>query len=146
MSAEENAATARRILDEAWNGGRLDVLDELCAPDCVDHDLAMHEDARGLATNKERIRAYRAAMPDLHVTIDDLVADGDRVVTRWHASGTNDGELMGNPPTHRRTEFTGMSIDRFDADGRLAETWDQWDNLTFMQQVGLAPAMESQQA
>jgi steroid delta-isomerase-like uncharacterized protein len=144
MSAEANAATARRILDEAWNKGNIDLLDELCAPDCVDHDLATHEEVQGLQANKERVRGYRTAMPDLHVAIDDLVASGDRVVTRWHATGTNDGELMGNPPTHRRMEITGMSIDRFDADGRLAETWDQWDNLVFMQQLGLVPEMAAQ--
>jgi steroid delta-isomerase-like uncharacterized protein len=146
MSAEANVATTRRILEEAWNKGNFAVLDELCAPDCVDHDLAMHDEVSGLAANKERIRGYRAAMPDMRVTIDDLVASGDRVVTRWRVSGTNDGELMGNPATHRHVEITGMSIDRFDSDGRLAETWDQWDNLGFMQQLGLAPAMEAQQA
>jgi steroid delta-isomerase-like uncharacterized protein len=146
MSAEANATTARRILDEAWNAGNIEVLDELCAPDCIEHDLSMHEEVIGLEANKERIRGYREAMPDVHVTIDDLVASGDRVVTRWHASGTNDGELMGNPPTHRSIEITGMSIDRFDSGGRLAETWDQWDNLSFMQQLGLAPSMEAQQA
>jgi len=146
MAAEANAATARRILDEAWNAGNIEVLDELCAPGCIEHDLSTHEEVIGLEANKERIRGYREAMPDVHVTIDDLVASGDRVVTRWHAAGTNDGELMGNPPTHRSIEITGMSIDRFDSDGRLAETWDQWDNLSFMQQLGLAPSMEAQQA
>jgi steroid delta-isomerase-like uncharacterized protein len=146
MSAEANASTARRILDEAWNQGNLGVLDELCTPDCVDHDLSMHEETTGLAANKDRILAYRTAMSDVHVTIDDMFANDDRVVTRWHASGTNDGELMGNPATHRHIEITGMSIDRFDSDGRLAETWDQWDNLGFMQQLGLAPSMEAQQA
>jgi steroid delta-isomerase-like uncharacterized protein len=144
MSAEANAANVRRILDEAWNEGRIEVYDELCAPDCVDHDLSMHEEAAGLEANKERVRGYRVAMPDLHVTVDDLVASGDRVVTRWHATGTNDGELMGMPPTHKRVEITGMTIDRIDADGKVVETWDQWDNMSFMQQLGLAPAMEAQ--
>jgi steroid delta-isomerase-like uncharacterized protein len=146
MSAEANAKAARRILDEAWNAGKIDVLDELCAPDCVDHDLATHEEVMGLEANKERIRGYRMAMPDVHVTVEDLIASEDRVVTRWRASGTNDGEFMGNPPTHRGFEITGLSIDRFDMDGRLAESWDQWDIMGFMQQLGLAPAMEAQQA
>lgn len=145
MSVEANATAARRILEEAWNAGNLDVLDQLCASDCIDHDLSTHEEVGGLEANKKRIRGYRAAMPDLRVTIDDLVATDDRVVTRWHVSGTNDGELMGNPPTHRHVDFTGMSIDRFDANGRLVETWDQWDNLAFMQQLGLTPALEAQQ-
>jgi steroid delta-isomerase-like uncharacterized protein len=141
MSAEANEAAARRVL-EAWNQGNFGVLDEVCASGYVDHDLAMHEDISGLEAQKERIRGYRMAMPDLEVVIDDLIASGDRVVTRWHVSGTDDGGVMGNPPTHSRMNITGMSIDRFDADGRLAETWDEWDNLAFMQQLGLAPSME----
>jgi steroid delta-isomerase-like uncharacterized protein len=144
MTAEANTANARRILEEAWNQGNLSLLDEIGAPDYVEHDLATHEELYGLDANKERVRGYRAAIPDLHVTIEDLIASGDKVVTRWRASGTNEGELMGNPPTHRYAEFTGISIDRFDADGRLAETWDQWDVMSFMQQLGLAPAMEAQ--
>jgi steroid delta-isomerase-like uncharacterized protein len=144
MTAEANAANVRRILEETWTQGNLSLLDELCAPDCVEHDLSTHEELYGLDASKERIRGYRAAMPDLHVTIDDIIASGDRVVTRWRASGTNEGELMGNPPTHRHAEFSGISIDRFDADGRLAETWDQWDVMSFMQQLGIAPALQAQ--
>jgi steroid delta-isomerase-like uncharacterized protein len=144
MTADANAASIRRILEEAWSQGNLDLLDELCAPDCVEHDLSTHEELYGLESSKERIRGFRAAMPDLHVTIDDLVAVGDRVVTRWRASGTNEGELLGNPPTHRHVEITGISIDRFDADGRVAETWDQWDFLSFMQQLGMSPALQGQ--
>jgi hypothetical protein len=83
------------------------VLDELCAPDCVDRDLAIHEEVRGLDATKQRVVGFRAAMPGLRVTIDDLVASGDRVVTRWHASATNDGELVGNPASHRHVEVTG---------------------------------------
>jgi steroid delta-isomerase-like uncharacterized protein len=144
MSAEQNLAASRRIVEEAWNEGNLGVIDQLCASDCVDHDLSSHEDTRGLAANKERVQMYRTAMPDLQVSIEDAVASGDEVATRWTARGTNDGELMGNPPTHKHVEITGMSIDRFDADGKLVEIWDQWDNLGFMQQLGMAPQMAGQ--
>jgi steroid delta-isomerase-like uncharacterized protein len=139
MSAESNLATARRIVDEAWNQGRLEMLDDTIADDFVNHDPADPEDARGRDALKERIRSYQTAMPDVVVTIEEGFASGDLVATRWSATGTNDGELMGMPPTHKRTTITGLSIDRFDSDGRLRETWDQWDNLGFMTQLGLIP-------
>ena len=122
MSAEANAAAARRVTDEAFNRGRLEVFDEICSPDVVSHDPAEPEDLRGTDAHKERVRGYRTAMPDLELVFDDLIAAGDKVVTRWTARGTNDGELMGMPPTGKRVEITGISIDRFDADGMLVET------------------------
>ncbi len=144
MSAEQNLAASRRLFEEVWSQGRFDVYDEICAPDLVNHDLSMHEEIRGIDAGKERVRAYRTAMPDLQVSIDDAFASGDEVVMRWTARGTNDGELMGNPPTHRKTEATGMTIARFDAGDKLVEAWAQWDNMGFMQQLGMAPEMAGQ--
>jgi len=77
MSAEQNLAASQRILAEAWNEGNLEVIDQLCASDCVDHDLASHEDTRGIEANKERVQMYRTAMPDLKVSVVDSVASGD---------------------------------------------------------------------
>ena len=139
MSAEANAAAARRIIEEAFNQGRLEVFDEVCSPDIVSHDPAEPEDLRGIEAHKERVRAYRTAMSDLVLAIEDTIATEDKVATRWRARGTNDGEMMGMPPTGKRTDITGMSIDRFDSDGKIVETWDQWDNAGFMVQLGLAP-------
>jgi steroid delta-isomerase-like uncharacterized protein len=139
VSAEANAAAAKRVVDEGFNQGRLEVIDELCSPDVVSHDPAEPEDVRGIEAHRERIRAYRTAISDLEVLVEDIVANGDRVATRWRARGTNDGELMGMSPTGKHVEITGMSIDRFDADGKIVETWDQWDNAGFMVQLGLAP-------
>jgi steroid delta-isomerase-like uncharacterized protein len=139
MSAEANAAAAKRVVEDAFNQGRLEVFDEVCSPDIVTHDPAEPEDVRGIDAHKERVRAYRTAMSDLEVVIDDTVASGDRVATRWAARGTNDGEMMGMSPTGKHIEITGLSIDRFDADGKIVETWDQWDNAGFMVQLGLAP-------
>ena len=144
MSAEANAAAARRVVDEAFNHGRMEVFDEICSPDVVSHDPAELEDLRGIEAHKERVHAYRTAMPDLEVVFDDLIATGDKVVSRWTARGTNDGELLGMPPTGKRVEITGISIDRFDADGKLVETWDQWDNAGFMAQLGLSPEAAAQ--
>ena len=146
MSAEANAATARRIGEEAFSKGRLEVLDEILSPQVVSHDPAEPEDVRGIEAHKERIRMYRAGFSDLVVTFDDVIPAGDTVVTRWTASGTNDGEVMGMPPSGKRVTITGMSIDRFDTDGKIVETWDQWDNVGFMAQLGVMPELAGAQA
>lgn len=139
MSAE-NKALARRLVEEAYNGGRLDVTDELVAGDFVGHDPSLPEEVRGPAGVKELIAGYRAAFPDIHVTIEDQIADGDRVVTRWSVKGTHQGELMGMPATGKQATVTGITIDRI-ADGRIAESWDNWDTLGLMQQLGAVPAL-----
>jgi steroid delta-isomerase-like uncharacterized protein len=146
MSEEANAKAARRVLDEAFNQGRLEVLDEVCSPELIGHDPAEPEDLRGIQPQKERVRAYRTAMSDLECVVEDIFASGDKVCTRWTARGTNDGELMGMAPTGKRAEVTGISIDRFDDEGKIVETWDQWDNAGFMVQLGLAPEPAAAQA
>ena len=138
MSAE-NKALARRLLEEAFNAGRLDVAEELVASDFVGHDPSLPEEVRGPAGLKELIAGYRTAFPDIHVTIEDQIADGDRVVTRWSAKGTHQGELMGMPATGKQATVTGITIDRI-ADGRIAESWNNWDTLGMMQQLGAIPA------
>jgi steroid delta-isomerase-like uncharacterized protein len=144
MSAQDNAESARRILEEGFSQGRLEVFDEVCSPDVVSHDPAEPEDVRGVEAHKERCQGYRTAMPDLQVTVEDVIAADDKAVIRWSARGTNEGELMGMPPTGRRMEITGNSIDRFDADGQIVETWDQWDNAGFMSQLGISPEQMAQ--
>ena len=144
MSADANAATAKRVLDEVFSEGRLEVLDEILSPDVVSHDPAEPEDVRGIEAHKVRVAGYRAAMSDLTVAADDVIATGDRVCIRWHVTGTNDGELQGIPATGKKVEFMGISIDRFDADGKIAETWDSWDNAGFMTQLGLTPELAEQ--
>jgi steroid delta-isomerase-like uncharacterized protein len=144
MSAEANAAAARRVAEEAFNQGRLEVFDEICSPDVVSHDPAEPEDIRGIEAHRERVRGYRTAMSDLHVVFEDVIATDDKVVSRWRARGTHDGELMDMAPTGRHIEITGISIDRFDPDGKLVETWDEWDNAGFMAQLGLLPEAAAQ--
>jgi steroid delta-isomerase-like uncharacterized protein len=138
MSAE-NKALARRLLEEAFNAGRLDVTDELVANDFVGHDPALPEEMRGPAGLRELIAGYRSAFPDLRITIEDQIADGDLVVTRWSAKGTHQGELMGVTATGKQATVTGITIDRI-ADGRIAESWTNWDTLGLMQQLGAIPA------
>jgi steroid delta-isomerase-like uncharacterized protein len=135
----QHATAARRILEEAFNEGRLEVVDELVAPDAIDHD-PQNPDAgtHGPAGLKTQIRRYRTAFPDLHLEVEQQLEDGDCVITRWRSSGTNDGDLMGMPPTHRHVEVTGIAIDRF-ADGQIVETWNNWDTLGMLQQLGVIP-------
>lgn len=138
MSAA-NKALARRIVEEAFTAGRLEVVDELVARDYVGHDPSLPEDARGPEGVKELIAGYRAAFPDIRVTVEDQIAEGDRVVTRWAATGTHQGELMGMPATGKQGTVTGITIDRI-ADGKIVESWDNWDTLGLMQQLGAVPA------
>jgi steroid delta-isomerase-like uncharacterized protein len=135
----ETATTlARRFVEEVYNAGDLALLDELCAPDYAVHDPAVPQ-AHDVAGYKEALQTFRfTAMPDLRMTIEDLIAAGDRVTVRWTARGTMTGELLGMAPTGKATTVAGMTIHRV-ANGKLAETWWNWDALGMMQQLGLLP-------
>jgi steroid delta-isomerase-like uncharacterized protein len=134
MSAEENKALARRVLEEMFNKGNLDVADELLAPDYVDHDPAMPEDIRGPEGFKQYVSGYRSAFSDLHLEIEDQIAEGDKVVTRWTGTGTHDGELSGIPPTGNRVTLPGMEIVRISG-GKLVEGWEGYDTMNLMRQL-----------
>jgi steroid delta-isomerase-like uncharacterized protein len=137
--SEENKALSRRVLEEAFSQGNFDVLDEVVAEDAQDHDTQNpFRDERGPAAAKKSISIYREAFPDLTFTVEDQIAEGDKVVSRWIAVGTNDGEMMGVPATGKQTTVTGIAIDRIQ-DGRIVETWVNWDTLGMMQQLGLVP-------
>ena len=140
MSAESNKALSRRLMEEAFNAGNLDVVDELVATGFVNHDPATPESAVGPDAAKANISGYRAAFPDLRIKVEDQIADGDRVVTRWSAKGTHQGELLGIPPTGKQSTVTGITIDLF-VDGRIAESWSNWDTLGMLQQLGVVPAL-----
>lgn len=139
MTSETNLQTSRRLLEECINEGNLDLMDELCATDFVTHDPAEPEDVVGIEAHKLRIARYREAMPDMRFEIEDQVASRDRVVTRWTVTGTNTGKLQEMKPTGRPVEIDGMTIDRFDSVGRIDESWDYWDNLGLMRQLGMIP-------
>jgi steroid delta-isomerase-like uncharacterized protein len=136
--SEANAQVSRRLLEEAFGQGRVELVDEHVAADAVDHDPANPEDVRGPAGLKEQILMYRAAFPDLQFTVEDIIDQDDRVVIRWSSRGTHQGELMGLAPTGKIVTVTGISIDRF-ADGKVAESWTNWDVLGLMRQLGAAP-------
>jgi steroid delta-isomerase-like uncharacterized protein len=139
MSAE-NKALARRFFLEAFNDGNLGVIDELAAPGIVNHDSAMPEPMVGIDAVKAAVAGYRTGFPDLRITIEEQVAEGDSVVTRWSARGTHGGDLMGMPATGKQATVTGITIDRFE-NGLVVETRTNWDTLGMLQQLGAVPAL-----
>ena len=140
MSAESNKALSRRVLEEAFNAGNIDVIDELVTTDFVNHDAALPEAMIGPEAAKATISGYRTAFPDLRITIEEQIADDQGVATRWSAKGTQEGELMGMPATGKQATVTGITIDRI-VDGRIAESWTNWDTLGMLQQLGVVPAL-----
>ena len=141
MSAEENKAIARRADEELFDRGNLDVADELFAPNFVFHDPTSGEEWRGPESVKQYATMMRAAFPDLHYVVEDQIAEGDKVVTRYTAGGTHQSELMGIAPTGNRVEITGTSIMRIEG-GKIEEIWENYDALGMMQQLGVIPSPE----
>jgi steroid delta-isomerase-like uncharacterized protein len=137
MGTEENKAVIRRFIDEVFNEGKLAAIPEL-----VDSGYIMHGPGPAVSGRQgmqEFVTTYRTALPDYHCTVEDQVAEGDKVVTRWTVRGTQRGTLDGLPPTGKPVTLAGIVIDRI-ANGRMAETWEQADVLGMMQQLGLIPA------
>jgi steroid delta-isomerase-like uncharacterized protein len=132
---------SRRLLEETFNEGNLDVIDQLVAPDAVNHDPAepAHlRQLRGPDVLKRTVTMYRAAFPDVRITVDDVITADDKVVLRWRSEGTHRGELEGLAPTGVRASVTGISIDLW-RDGKVVESWTEWDNLGLGRQLGAAP-------
>jgi steroid delta-isomerase-like uncharacterized protein len=136
---EDNKEIARRLIEELFNQGKLDVVDELIAPGMIGHDPALPEPTRGPEGVRELVSGYRAGFPDLSLRIEDQCAEGDLVCTRWTAIGTNSGDFWGMPATGKQGTVTGITIDRI-IGGRIAESWTNWDALGLMQQLGIVPA------
>ena len=139
--SEDNVAASRRLLEDGFNKGNLAVGDEIIAADAVSHDPAETPELRALRgpeVFKRTVSMYRAAFPDLRLTIEDAFGDGDKVVVRWRCEGTHRGELAGLAPTGVHAVITGIAIDRYE-NGKIAESWAEWDNLGLARQIGAAP-------
>ena len=132
--SEENKGVQRRVIEEVFNRGDLDLVDELFSQNYVQHDPSGPQVGQGTEEFKGTVSAIRAAFPDLHMEIEDHIAEGDKVVTRWVGSGTHEGEFMGVPPTGNRVSMTGTVIDRF-ADGKIEESWNLYDALGMLTQM-----------
>jgi predicted ester cyclase len=127
MSAEENKGRDRMIVEEVFNTGNFARLDELVVPGIAEH---LRRDIGGM---------LRQAFPDLHYTIEDQLAEGDRTAVRVTITGTNTGSFRGRPPTGKFIRWTGIVISRHAGD-KVVEQWIQVDTLSVMQQLGLVPA------
>ena len=138
MSVEENKAIVRRLWEEVINKGNMAVVDELVATNYIDHTQTPELVARDPESYKQVVIMFRTAFPDLHVTIEDKIAEGDKVVSRFTVRGTHKGEFMGIAPTGRQVTVTGIAIHRI-AGGKLAEVWINMDFLGMMQQLGVVP-------
>ena len=137
--SEQNKATARRLYEEIITGGNLDAIEDVFATEYQDHDPANRQDVHGLDEVRREIEMYRNAF-DLQMTVEDQLAEGNEVTTRWRMRGTHKGELMGVAPTGNKVEVTGTTIHRF-AEGKIREGWWEWDTLGLLRQIGAAPAM-----
>lgn len=137
MSTAEHKEIVSRLVEEGFGQGNLDVVDELLAPDSVGH--AYPDELHGPEEVKGFVSTFRSAFPDLQFEIRDLIAEGDKVVARWVARGTHDGEFQGIPPTGEEVELTGITIERIE-DGRVVEGWTNRDALGMLQQLGVVPA------
>lgn len=132
--SEDNKALARRSWEAPTNP---DIIDEVYAPDMVWHDPGL--EIRGAEEAKQFVAGYKSAFPDLSVTVEDEIAEGDKVVTRWTIRGTHQGETEDfGPATGKQMELKGISISRIH-DGKIVEEWNSYDNLGVLQQLGLAP-------
>jgi steroid delta-isomerase-like uncharacterized protein len=133
--SDKNKAVARAVFD-VFNGADPSELDDVVAADSVDHDAYNPFREEGREGLKKLIAMYRQAFPDLHVSIDDQIAEGEKVVTRWTATGTHQGDLMGAAATGKSATTTGIGIDRID-NGQVVEAWGNWDTMGLFQQLGL---------
>jgi steroid delta-isomerase-like uncharacterized protein len=139
MSTEKNKEIVRRYIEEAVSQGHLDRTGEFVADTYVRHDPSQPAEVRGLAALTALNARLRAPIPDLQLTIEDLLAEGDKVVTRLVARGTHRGELQGLAPTGRPVVATAIVIHRL-AGGKIVEEWVQMDTLGLLQQLGAVPA------
>lgn len=136
-SEDNNKALVRRVLEEAFNKGDFAVVDEAIATNYVSYDPSIPP-VHGPAGLKQMIGMYRTAFPDVHITIDEMVAAGETVVTRWTATGTHKGPFNGIPGTGRKGTVSGIQITHF-ANGKAVEDFVNWDTLGLMRQLGLIP-------
>jgi steroid delta-isomerase-like uncharacterized protein len=136
-TSEQNKAAARAVF-EVWASGTLERLDELVARDVAHHDPYDPHASDGREGMKKTIAIYRGAFADVQFTIEDQIAEGDEVATRWTSIATHSGRLMGAAPTGRRVVVTGITIDRFER-GKIVEAWRSWDMLRMLSSIGADP-------
>jgi steroid delta-isomerase-like uncharacterized protein len=137
--ADDYKKIARQLFEEPWKGN-LDVIDKFVDANYIGYDPSMPEPMRGPKAFKDFVQMYLSAFPDGGITVDEQIAEGDIVATRWTGRGTHEGDLMGIAPTRKQVTVSGISFSRF-KNGKLVEDWSNWDTFGMLQQVGAVPAM-----
>ena len=135
--SEENKAVARRFY-ETFEKGDLPIVDEVLASNFVEHN-PFPDQPPGPEGMKQVLGMMRATFPDMAVSTQDMIAEGDKVVSRWTGTGTHQGEFMGIPATGNKVTVSGIGIDRV-VDGKIVEHWEQFDAMGMMQQLGAIPS------
>jgi steroid delta-isomerase-like uncharacterized protein len=137
MTTHQNKDVVRQWVESGWNRGDFSAMDELYTADYLPNWMlpGFPKSAEGL---RQFVTTFRQGMPDLHLAIEDMVADGDRVAWRFTATGTHTGELLGIPLTNRPVNADGIVIARFEG-GRYGEDWVNFDQLGMFQQLGVIP-------
>jgi steroid delta-isomerase-like uncharacterized protein len=138
--SEQNKSIVRRLIEEVWNKGNLSVADELFASTYEHHDASSPDFGRGPESEKKRATLYRTAFPDFRLTVEDIIAEGETVMTRWSCRGTHKGDLSGIAPTGKQFTISGITVGRL-ANGKIAESYVNWDALGLMQQLGVVPEL-----
>jgi steroid delta-isomerase-like uncharacterized protein len=143
--SEGNKNVVRRLFEEVWNKGNLQVTEDLFTPNYSHHDSSTPDVGRGPDGEKRRVTLYRTAFPDLRLTVEDIIAEGETIVARWSCRGTHKGDLNGIAPTGKQFNITGISIARF-TNGKMSEGFVNWDALSLMQQLGVVPELAKTKA
>jgi steroid delta-isomerase-like uncharacterized protein len=143
MLTETNKTLSRRFFEEVWNKGDLAVLNEILTKDHFNSGPGTPPELpTGPEGTKQLVTMYRNAFPDVHFTIDEQLAEGEKVLTRWTGHGTHQGELQGLPATGKSSTISGIVIDRI-VNGKIAESWGLFDNFSMLQQLGVIPMPEA---
>jgi non-heme chloroperoxidase len=137
MSVERNKATFRRYIEEVWKDEQLDIADEIFAEKYLSHQSDGTALERGPEDVKKFVMEYRTAFSDIEDIVEDMIGEGDRVVTRWTLRVTHTGEFRGIPATGKRITITGIGIFRFSEEGKVVESWDSLDQLGMLRQLGV---------
>lgn len=136
----DNKSIMHRMYEEVWNKRRLEVADELVAPSHALHDDHLPESGVGPEAYKRTVASFIRAFPDLHFTVEDMVAENDKVVAFWNISGTHKGEFRGIAPTGKKVSVDGITISQI-ANGKIMDSYLSWDMLGMLQQLGAIPPL-----
>jgi steroid delta-isomerase-like uncharacterized protein len=135
----ENKAIVRRFYEEVWNKRRVELVDELMSPSHAMHDNQLPDSGVGPEAYKRNVARFVAGFPDVRFTVEDMVAENDKVAVSWTISGTHRGEFRGVSPTGKKVSIEGITINHI-GNGKIMDSYVSWDTLGLMQQLGVAPA------